>query len=496
MRESGVLLHPSSLPSRYGIGDLGKNAYVFVDYLEAAGQKLWQVLPLGPAGYGESPYSPFSANAGNTLFIDLEALVEDGYLDAKELEACPDFSEDRVDFEAVKAWKLPLISKAANFFVDNIKSREFESFCSENSFWLDDYSLFKALRDYFDFSSWQEGWDKDIMLREKKAILFWKKKLACEIKEIKVKQFFFFSQWKKLKSYANKKGIRIIGDVPIFVAPDSCDVWANRDLFLLDDAGQPTCVAGVPPDYFSKDGQRWGNPLYNWKKMEEDNFSWWVNRFKSLLDFVDVIRIDHFRGLRAYWEIPVDEETAINGRWVKAPAEKLFKVLKSEIGDVEFLAEDLGFITEDVVRLREKLSFPGMKILQFAFEFNSSGEFNSENVFLPHNFDENFVVYTGTHDNNTSRGWFDSLSPEIKSFVQTYYGVDGSDISWDLIRSALSSKCKYAIIPMQDILSLDANSRMNIPSTVGNNWDWRMPYVDKNHFSAVRLKNLCSLYSR
>ena len=498
-RASGILLHPTSLPGKYGIGDFGREAFAFVDALAEGGQTLWQILPLGPIGYGESPYSPFSTFAGEDLLISLDGLAEWGLLDESDLNAAPAFDENRVNYEAVRSFKRPLLEKAADAFLKKIPAKlktDWEKFCRDNADWLDDYALFTALRKEFGETAWNSAWDRDIMRKEPAAVKKWSQYLKHSAEQVKVIQFFFDFQWKAVKIYANEKNVRIIGDIPIFVSPDSADVWANRHLFLTDSECRYTSVAGVPPDYFSPTGQRWGNPLYDWKAMEADGFHWWVRRIQRTAEQVDIIRIDHFRGLRAFWKIPGSEKTAEKGKWVKAPGEKLFAAVAKALPHAEIIAEDLGLITEDVTALRKKLHLPGMKILQFAFEFTGDGRFNSANGFLPHNYETDSVVYTGTHDNDTTVGWYRTLSEPIRDVIRRYYGISGEDIAWDLIRSASASRARYCIFPLQDLLSLDSDARMNTPATIGGNWSWRFsPQTDILN-PLRRLRGLTELYGR
>jgi 4-alpha-glucanotransferase len=472
-RSSGILLHPTSLPSRFGIGELGVEAYRFIDFLAESYQQLWQVLPLGPTGYGNSPYSCFSALAGNPLLISLERLQEQGLLTNDDLNSLPAFPLDSVDFDLVSQTKMPLLQKACENFkakandspLDHI---EFKGFCEAKAFWLDDYSLFMSIREKFDKTSWYT-WETSIAKRETEALAQWKQQLEGEIYFHKYLQFEFFRQWSELKKYANMRGVQIIGDIPIYVAHDSADVWAHPDLFCLDEeTGEAALMAGVPPDYFSATGQLWGNPVYNWEKLQQDHFRWWVLRFESLLDYVDIIRIDHFRGFEAYWAVEQGETTAIKGEWLKAPGEEFFELLYQKLGKLPIMAEDLGVITPEVEALRDKFEFPGMKILQFAFGGGS------DNPFLPFNYPRNSVVYTGTHDNDTTIGWFNQLSAYEKERLLLYLGCTTSEgIHWDLIRLAMSSVANQAIIPLQDVLGLDTSARMNFPSTVEGNWAWR-----------------------
>ncbi len=507
-RSSGILLHPTSFPGPHGIGDLGQTAYQFVDYLAGARQSLWQVLPLGPTGYGDSPYASFSSFAGNPLLISLDKLVEQGDLDGLDLLDVPDFPVDLVEYGWVIYWKVPLLEKAARNFLnkaDESRRANFEDFCAEHAHWLDDFALFMVVKEHFDEKAreedvfgamWSNYWDKDIALRQPEAVARWQKEKAEAIAIKKVLQYFFFDQWTALRRYANERDILIIGDIPIFVAPDSVDVWANRELFYLDDEGRPTVVAGVPPDYFSETGQLWGNPLYNWKKMASRGYQWWIDRIKATLSLIDIIRVDHFRGFEAYWEIPAEEETAINGRWVQAPGADFFETVKKVLGNLPILAEDLGVITPEVEALRDQFGFPGMKVLQFAFDAKEAGGLNATNGFLPHNHGRNAVVYTGTHDNDTTRGWYRNRRPEEKDLIRRYLGRPDHDIAWEFIRMAISSVARYAIIPMQDILNLDSNARMNRPSILGGNWTWRYRPEALNQWSSDRLRELVDLYGR
>jgi 4-alpha-glucanotransferase len=507
-RSNGILLHPTSLPGPHGIGDLGQAAYRFIDFLVEAKQSLWQVLPLGPTGYGDSPYASFSSFAGNPLLINLDKLVEEGDLDPADLANLPRFPIDKVEYGWVIHWKTPLLEKAARNFLkqaSHTRKADFEAFCAEQSGWLDDFALFMAVKEQFDRKAqaknifgamWNNYWDKDIALRQPEAMQRWRDQEAKTITVKKVLQYYFFQQWEALRKYTNEQGITIIGDIPIFVAPDSVDVWANPDLFLLNEAGQPTFVAGVPPDYFSETGQLWGNPLYDWPAMARQGYRWWIERIRATLRLVDIIRIDHFRGFEAYWEIPADEETAINGRWVKAPGLELFETVEKELGELPILAEDLGVITPEVVALRDHFSFPGMKVLQFAFDSKEAGSLNATNAFLPHNHSYNAVVYTGTHDNDTTKGWYKERSLEERDLIRRYLARSDGDIVWDFIRLAMSSVACFAVIPMQDILNLDSDARMNIPSTIGGNWAWRCRLEAFNGWASTRLSEMVDLYGR
>ncbi len=508
VRSSGILLHPTSLPGAYGIGELGDEAFNFVDYLVAAKQTLWQILPLGPTGYGDSPYASFSSFAGNPLLISLRKLQQAGDISAETLTDAPYFPLDGVDFGRLIPWKMNLLHQAATRFLhqaDSARRTAYESFCETEKDWLEDFALFMAVKSYFDAKArqagvfgamWSNYWDRDIALREPDAVTRWRSQLAEEIAVQKVLQFYFFNQWDTLHRYANNHGIRIIGDIPIFVAPDSADVWANRELFQLDENGQPTVVAGVPPDYFSETGQLWGNPLYNWKKMAADGYRWWIKRIAATLRMVDILRIDHFRGFEAYWEIPAGEKTAINGRWVQAPGDNFFTTVQKSLGELPIIAEDLGVVTDGVVALREKFGFPGMKVLQFAFDAGESGGKGAVNAFLPHNYLPQAVVYTGTHDNDTTLGWYQKRSEAEKDLVRRYLGRPDHDIVWEFIRLAMASVAKFAVIPFQDVLALGSDARMNIPSVLGGNWQWRFRAEAMNNHTAGRLREMVELYGR
>ena len=493
-RSAGILLHPTSLPGKYGIGDLGNEAYHFVDFLVNAGQKLWQVFPLGPTGYGDSPYQCFSAFAGNPLLISPDKLIEENLLQESDIQNIPSSDSGRIDYGKVINFKKEVLSIAYKNFKNNSEklNNDFNSFANEHKEWLDDYSLFMAAKDFHGGASWNE-WDKGLVLREESALSSWKEKLGDEILYHKFVQFIFFRQWKAIRKYANEKGIKIIGDMPIFIAYDSSDLWSNKELFTVDETGKLTFVAGVPPDYFSATGQLWGNPLYKWDVMEKDEFLWWRKRFKALWELVDIIRIDHFRGFEAYWKIPGDAKTAQSGKWIKAPGEKLFETVKKHLGDLPILAEDLGVITPPVEALRDKFNFPGMKVLQFAF-----GE-GMETKFLPHNFVPNCLVYTGTHDNDTTRAYFEKESEKesgITEHARKYLNYSGNDIVSELIRTAYASVAVFVIIPMQDVLNLGGEARMNFPSTLGGNWSWRFNWNQVEENLAGKYKELSILYER
>lgn len=491
-RSAGILLHPTSLPGKFGIGDLGPSAYNFVDFLKSAGQTLWQTFPLGPTGYGDSPYQCFSAFAGNPLLISFELLHKDNLLSNEELSNIPNYNPHKIDFGSVIEFKYKILRSAFQNFKMRQKNFEDEcgTFCKVNNYWLDDYSLFMAVKQFHCGVQWTE-WDKSIAFR--KNISGWKNKLKEEIEFQKFLQFIFNKQWTDIREYANKNGVKIIGDLPIFIAYDSADLWANKELFTVRKDGSLEVVAGVPPDYFSATGQLWGNPLYKWKVMEKDNFTWWRKRISKLLEMVDIIRIDHFRGFDAYWEIPGNAKTAINGRWVKAPGEKLFNSIKKALGDLPIIAEDLGVITDSVEALRDQFDFPGIKILQFGL-----GE-HGDKKFLPHNHIKNCVVHTGSHDNETTRGFLETERKKnsgIYEWAQKYFNYYGENMTYELIRTAYSSVSNICVIPMQDILNLDNEARMNLPSTVGGNWTWRFTWDQIHESLANNYKEMTIMYER
>lgn len=507
-RASGILLHPTSLPNSPGIGTIGKEAYRFVDWLVEAGQTLWQILPLGPTGYGDSPYAAFSTFAGNPLLIDLDNLRELGYVSQDDINP-PHYikSEGPVDYGSVVWWKIPVLKKAAGNFLAQGKNDAYHDFCNSHAQWLDNYALFMNIKEHFDRKAqeeqlfgklWNNYWPKELATYQENALTEWKTRNAAGIEIQKVIQFFFFNQWHSLKSYANKRGISIIGDIPIFVASDSADVWANQKLFQLHKDGTPKFVAGVPPDYFSATGQLWGNPLYDWAEMKNNGYAWWNARIRATLDLVDYIRVDHFRGFEAYWAIPAGEDTAINGTWIKGPDHEFFDNIKSSLGDLPILAEDLGLITPEVMRLRDDYDLPGMKVLQFAFDANEAGKDGFTNAFLPHMYHGNCLVYTGTHDNDTMQGWLNAASDIELSMIQRYLGgtVPKERFCEELIRVALMSVAVFAIFPLQDIFGLGSEARMNTPSTLGNNWSWRMSVGHFNREKAEWLKKVSHLYAR
>ena len=472
-RAGGILVHPTSLPGEYGIGDLGSNAYRFIDFLKKNKFKVWQILPLGPTGYGNSPYQCFSAFAGNPYLISIDQLSTDFKLSDKTQP--PEIQDSRkVNYQQVITYKMTFLR---NFYTKYIGKLQFQSdpsykkFKESNSFWLTDYAMFMSIKEHFGLKSWTE-WDPDFKLRNPDRLKRWSLNHSEDIEFQKFIQYLFFNQWSELKEYAKKNGIIIVGDIPIYVSLDSADVWSNQELFYLE-KGKPTVVAGVPPDFFSKTGQLWGNPIYNWRKMLP-YFKWWEERISQMLSLVDIIRLDHFRGFEAYWEVPGNDKTAENGKWVKAPGEKLFKTLKKKFSPLPLIAEDLGVITPEVNELRHKFSFPGMKILQMAYGDHKF----VENRFLPHNIEYNSVSYTGTHDNLPICGWWEDISQKTKQSVLQYLNCSEENVISNLIRAIWSSRSVLAIIPMQDLLRLGSESRMNLPGTLSNNWEWRFTWDD------------------
>jgi 4-alpha-glucanotransferase len=491
-RSSGILAHPTSLPGPHGSGDLGPVAYHFINWLAVAGQKIWQILPFEPAGIGNTPYATLSAFAGNPLLVSLEDLAEHGWLPVHEIAQPPIFSPFKVDFERVIPYRMSRLEYAAEtFFFNGSKSdtAEYEQFCAENEKWLGDFTLFMALHERYEKKDWT-NWPPELVHREKTALKAAAKELASAIKFHKFVQWCFQRQWMSVKRYANEHGVKIVGDMPIFVAFHSSDVWAHQDLFFLDHDGKSTVVAGVPPDYFSKTGQRWGNPLYRWTSHEASGFQWWIDRIKRTLQYVDILRIDHFRGFAANWEIPATEKTAVVGKWVDGPKDKLFSAIKKKLGALPIIAEDLGVITPDVTALRDAFGFPGMKILQFAFVGGP------ESPFLPHNYSPNSVVYTGTHDNDTTVGWHKMATEHERVFVHKFLGRETKEIHWDLIRLASQSNAVMSIFPFQDILGLDSDGRMNIPGTTFGNWEWRFAWSQVLPHHAAKLYEISALTQR
>ncbi len=490
MRASGILLPVFSIPSRFGIGSFSKEAYEFVDFLVKAGQKYWQILPLGPTGYGDSPYQSFSTFAGNPYFIDLEQLIAKGWLTEKDCAAC-DFGDNKsyIDYEKMYYARFKILFKAfKNSKIE--KNEEFTSFVEENKEWLCDYALYMAIKDEKDGKSYIL-WEDAIRTRQEKALQKYEEKLKERVLFYEFMQFLFWTQWSALKSYANEKGILIIGDIPIYVAFDSVDTWANPELFQLDDKGNPLAVAGCPPDVFCATGQLWGNPLYRWDYHKETGYDWWMKRIAYSFKLYDVVRIDHFRGFDEYYAIPYGDPTAEFGHWEKGPGYDLFKVMKEKLGKKAVIAEDLGFLTPSVLKLVKKTGYPGMKVLQFAFDSRE------ENDYLPHNYQNNSVVYTGTHDNDTTLGWLQTLNRKDKAFAKRYLDIKSSkEIEWKFIRAALSSVADTAIIPMQDYLGLGGEARINMPSTLGYNWKWRMLDGQTTDALAEKIYDTCKLYGR
>ena len=469
-RASGVLFHPTSLPGRYGIGDLGPAADEWISFLQGARQQLWQILPLGPTGFADSPYQCFSAFAGNPYLVSPDRLMEDGLITPEELETVPNFPAHLVDFGPVIEYKVALLQRAAaNFQQGNFDTlhAEFDEFAAQQADWLEDYALFMALKDAHAGAVWNT-WAPELVARTPAALADARRDLATQIGDHRFRQFIFFRQWRRLKQKAAAAGISIIGDIPIFVAYDSADVWQHPELFELDDAALPMNVAGVPPDYFAKTGQLWGNPLYRWDVLKEREYAWWIKRFRTLLELVDIVRLDHFRGFDSYWAVPYGNETAEIGEWLPGPGTDFFATINSALGDLPIIAEDLGFITNGVQDLRDSFGLPGLKILQFAFGAEP------HDSFLPHNYTSNFVVFSGTHDNDTTVGWYTGSASEAeRDFFRRYLSVDGSDIAWDLIRAGWASVACMALAPLQDILSLGTEARMNLPGTASGNWRWR-----------------------
>ncbi|MCI9663381.1 MAG: 4-alpha-glucanotransferase [Lachnospiraceae bacterium] len=490
MRASGILLPVSSIPSRYGIGTFSREAYDFVDFLVKAGQTYWQILPLGPTGYGDSPYQSFSTFAGNPYYIDLEQLMEEGLLTEEDCEDC-DFGgqEEYIDYEKIYLSRFQILFRAfENSGIE--EDAGFASFVRENESWLPDYALYMAIKDSLGGSSWIE-WEEDVKMRKKETLDRYCEELREQILFYEFQQYLFKCQWTKLKKYANEKGIQIIGDIPIYVAFDSADTWANPSLFQLDETCTPVAVAGCPPDSFSATGQLWGNPLYRWDYHKQTGYEWWMHRIAYCFELYDVVRIDHFRGFDEYYSIPYGDTTAEFGKWEKGPGYDLFKVMKEKLGSKRVIAEDLGFLTPSVLKLVKRTGYPGMKILQFAFDSRE------ESDYLPHNYSANSVVYTGTHDNDTTLGWLDAISRKDKSFARKYLDIRSKkDIEWAFIRAAISSVSDTAIIPIQDYLGLGSSARINTPSTLGCNWKWRMKKDALTQELAAKIFDMCKMYGR
>lgn len=491
-RSSGIILHPTSLPGPYGIGDLGPEAHRWIDFLAQSGCGLWQVLPLGPTGYADSPYQCFSAFAGNFYLISPEALLTENLLRPDDLADLPDFPTEKVDYGWVINWKIELLDRSFKRFQRSHSptlKTELDAFIEQQAGWLPDFALFMALKEAHAGAPWTT-WEVPLRDREPLALADARQIYQLEIEAQIYRQFLFFRQWENLRQHAHQLGIQIVGDIPIFVAHDSADVWSHPELFYLDDTGRPNVVAGVPPDYFSPTGQLWGNPLYRWRVHAQSGYAWWLERIRAVLRLVDIIRIDHFRGFAGYWEVPGRAKNAIKGRWVKGPGKKFFHAVRQALGDLPIIAEDLGVITPDVVDLRDSFDLPGMRILQFAF-----GD-GTQDPFLPHNYPVNTVVYTGTHDNDTVLGWYKRVGFAETDLYRRYFGRDGSDVSWDMIRGVWSSVAVFSLAPIQDFLSLDNTARMNYPGNPSGNWSWRLPKDALTEELMQRIKELNFLYTR
>lgn len=491
-RASGILLHPTSLPGTFGSGDFGPDAYRFVDWLVSSGQSYWQVLPLGEVGPGNSPYMSSSAFAGSLLMIDPIELAEQGWLSHDDLNPDPGFSPDRADFNLTQPFRIERLRRAASRFFESAHDdlhREYNAFCITESEWLEDYALFMTISEREQWREW-DCWPADLVRREPQALREVQQSHADEVSFWKFCQWCFARQWSRLKLYANENGVRIIGDVPIFVAYQSADVWSHQDLFDLDEKGRPTFVAGVPPDYFSETGQLWGNPLYRWEAHEKTGYAWWIARLRHALKLADLVRIDHFRGFAAYWQIPADALNAIGGKWVEGPGGKLFEAFQKTFPHLPIIAEDLGMITPDVLELRDQYQLPGMRVLQFAF-----GE-GDANHFLPHHYIPNTVAYTGTHDNDTSVGWWNAAPPHVKDFASRYLGSDGQAIQWDMMRALSGSVANIVIFPMQDVLGLGSEHRMNYPGQPTGNWEWRFRWEQLSPEITRALAEMSALHNR
>lgn len=491
-RASGILLHPTSLPGKYGIGTLGKAAFNFIDFLNRAKQRYWQILPLGPTGYGDSPYQCYSAHAGNPDLINLELLVKYGLLTHDDLNSLPSFPLGEVNYELVQKSRLPLLLKAFRAFSElasDLDKLAYRNFLKGNAAWLNDFALFRSIKEESGNLPWY-NWETDLKTRNLEALRTAEVRLSHNIDFHKFLQFIFSKQWHSVKEYAKKHKVLIIGDIPLYISPDSADAWANPDVFEYDENLQPIRVGGVPPDYFSETGQLWGNPLFRWDIMKNTNYKWWMDRIRTNLNLYDVIRIDHFRGFAAYWAVPYAEKTAINGTWIPGPGKEFFNALQKEFGNLPIIAEDLGVMTPDVEDLRDSFGLPGMKILEFAFDSSE------ENDYIPYNYSKNCIVYSGTHDNDTVVGWFKKASEADRKQVLAYINNDGRDIHWSFVRLAWSSVANTAIIPMQDLLGLDSDTRMNLPGTVGGNWKWRAKDGDFPDDLAHALADLTVLFGR
>jgi len=489
-RSSGILLHPTSLPGRFGIGSLGEEARKFVDWLSASGQKIWQILPLGPTDLRHSPYQCYSAFAGNSDLIDLDELVEIGLLQKEELLLTKAFPLESIDYHSVRKFREPHLHKAFLRFRETggFGREDYLRFWSENAWWLEAWSLFYACRKNLKGKDWS-FWEDALLKHKKESLNFYYRTYREDVEFQRFLQFVFFEQWFSIKKYANNLGIKILGDIPLYVSYDSADVWANQSIFLLDQNRKPVKVGGVPPDYFSATGQLWGNPLYDWEKLQKRSYDWWIARLHFNLGLYDLVRIDHFRGLESFWAIPYGEKTAIKGEWMKAHGDAIFEILQSQIGHLPIIAEDLGTITDEVHELRKKYLLPGMKVLQFAFASDA------ENEHLPHNYERDFVAYTGTHDNDTTVNWLKSVKGEERDHLRRYFGTSGID-HWKMIRAVLGSVAQMTIIPLQDVLGLDLTARMNTPGTIVGNWKWKLASSDILQEQGEKLKELTTLYGR
>ena len=492
-RQSGVLMHISSLPGKYGIGSFGQSAYDFVDFLVRTKQRYWQILPLGTTSYGDSPYQSFSAFAGNTYFIDFDILIEEGLLNEADVKGA-DFGDDprKVDYAKIFDARRPIMEKAVARFLKADNLSDYESFVEQNAAWLEVFAEYMAIKEHFDNLAWTEWPDEAIRRREAASLASYREKLADKLTYHRVTQYLFFKQWLRLKAYANEHHIEIVGDMPIYVAADSADVWAQPHFFKTDAVGKPTCVAGCPPDEFSETGQLWGNPIYDWEAMDKDGYAWWIERLRESFKIYDIVRIDHFRGFESYWEVPADSETSASGKWVKGPDYKLFAAVKEALGDLNIIAEDLGFMTDEVIELRERTGFPGMKILQFAFNPDD------ESIDSPHLAPNNSVMYTGTHDNNTVLGWYkDEIDDATRQYMAQYTNrKEYETVPHAMLRTIFASVSFMAIATMQDLLELDSAARMNYPSTIGGNWTWRMTAEELNPIVEGELYSLTKTYRR
>jgi len=492
-RQSGVLMHISSLPGKYGIGSFGQSAYDFVDFLVRTKQRYWQILPLGTTSYGDSPYQSFSAFAGNTYFIDFDILIEEGLLNEADVKGA-DFGDDprKVDYAKIFDARRPIMEKAVARFLKADDLSDYESFVEQNAAWLEVFAEYMAIKEHFDNLAWTEWPDEAIRRREAASLASYREKLADKLTYHRVTQYLFFKQWLRLKAYANEHHIEIVGDMPIYVAADSADVWAQPHFFKTDAVGKPTCVAGCPPDEFSETGQLWGNPIYDWEAMDKDGYAWWIERLRESFKIYDIVRIDHFRGFESYWEVPADSDTSATGKWVKGPDYKLFAAVKEALGDLNIIAEDLGFMTDEVIELRERTGFPGMKILQFAFNPDD------ESIDSPHLAPNNSVMYTGTHDNNTVLGWYkDEIDDATRQYMAQYTNrKEYETVPHAMLRTIFASVSFMAIATMQDLLELDSAARMNYPSTIGGNWTWRMTAEELNPIVEGELYSLTKTYRR